>query len=76
MVGRVAKVKMTFFLLQWRVVVEWSREGGWQQWCGFNASISAREGRRRDEALPEDEAGAVSSSWLHRKEAWHDAAAW
>jgi hypothetical protein len=29
----------------------------------------SREGRRRDEALLEDEAKAASSSWLHRKEA-------
>jgi hypothetical protein len=46
-----------------------SREGGRWQWCGFNASVSTQEGRRRDEALPEDEAEAVSLSWLHEKKA-------
>jgi hypothetical protein len=45
-----------------------SREGVQQWGCRFNTSISAREGRRRDEALLEDEAGSVSSSWLHGKE--------
>jgi hypothetical protein len=28
----------------------------------------ARDRRRRDEALPEDEAEAARSSWLHEKE--------
>jgi hypothetical protein len=45
-----------------------SGEGGLRWWCGFNASILAREGRRQNKALPKDEAEAVSSSWLHRKE--------
>jgi hypothetical protein len=44
-------------------------EGGRQRWCGFNASISAQDERRRDEALPEDKAEAVRSYWLYRKEA-------
>jgi hypothetical protein len=37
--------------------------------CGFNALVSAWEGRRRDEVLPEAEAEAANSSWLHGKEA-------
>jgi hypothetical protein len=36
-------------------------------WCGFNASTSAREGRRRDKALPEDEAEVTSSSLFNGK---------
>jgi hypothetical protein len=44
-------------------------EGGRCRWCRFNASILAREGKRRDEVLPEDEAEAASLSWLHEKEA-------
>jgi hypothetical protein len=44
-------------------------------WYRFSASVSAREGRRWDEALPEDEVGAASS-WFKGKEAWHGAAAW
>jgi hypothetical protein len=51
------------------VGVERFREGDWRRWCGFNASVSAREGRRQDKVLPEDEAEAVSSSWLNGKEA-------
>jgi hypothetical protein len=43
-------------------------EGGLRRWCGFNASIFAQVRRRRDEALLEDEAEAVSSSWLNEKE--------
>jgi hypothetical protein len=43
------------------------RKGSLGRWCGFNASVSAREGRQRDEALLEDEAEAVSSSWLNGK---------
>jgi hypothetical protein len=43
-------------------------EGGQRWWCRFSALISAREGRRLDKALPEDEAEATSSSWLHEKE--------
>jgi hypothetical protein len=45
-----------------------SSEGGWWRWCRFSALVLAREGRRRDEALPEDEADAASSSWLYGKE--------
>jgi hypothetical protein len=45
-----------------------SREGGRRWWYGFNASVLAREGRRHNEALLEDEAEAVSLSWLHEKE--------
>jgi hypothetical protein len=60
-VWRMAKVEMTF-LKQWRVGVRRSGEGGQRWWCGFNASISAREGRRWDEALLEDDAEVVSSS--------------
>jgi hypothetical protein len=45
-----------------------SEEGGRWRWCEFNTSISGQERRRQDEALLEDEADAVSSSWLHRKE--------
>jgi hypothetical protein len=45
------------------------KEGSRWWWCGFNASISARERRRRDEALSEDETDAVSSSWLIGKKA-------
>jgi hypothetical protein len=39
-------------------------------------SVLAREGRRRDEVLPENKVEAMSSSWLHGKEVSHDAAAW
>jgi hypothetical protein len=45
-------------------------------WCGFNALVSAREGRWRDKVLPKDEAEAASSYWLHGKEAWHDVTVW
>jgi hypothetical protein len=45
-----------------------SEEDDRQRWCGFNASILTQEGRRRDEALSEDEPEAASSSWLHREE--------
>jgi hypothetical protein len=58
---RVVNIKMAF-LWQWRVGVRLSEEGGRRWWSKFNASILAREGRRRDEALSEDEAEAVSSS--------------
>jgi hypothetical protein len=34
-----------------------SGEGGLLWWCGFNVSVSGREGRRQDEVLAEDEAG-------------------
>jgi hypothetical protein len=46
-----------------------SEEGSVWRWCGFNASVLARDGRRRDKALPEDEAEAGSLSWLNGKEA-------
>jgi hypothetical protein len=36
-------------------------EGRRWRWCIFNASVSAREGRRWDEALSENETEAVSS---------------
>jgi hypothetical protein len=39
-----------------------SEKGGLWWCCGFNASVSTREGRRQDEALPKDEVEAVSSS--------------
>jgi hypothetical protein len=35
-----------------------SEEGGRRWWYKFNTSVSVREGIRRDEALPEDEADA------------------
>jgi hypothetical protein len=35
---------------------------GRRRWCRFNTLVSAREGRREDEALLEDEAEAMSSS--------------
>jgi hypothetical protein len=43
-------------------------EGSLQQWCGFNTSVLAREGRLQDKALSKDEAETVSSSCLNRKE--------
>jgi hypothetical protein len=49
------------------VEVERFGEGGRRWWCILNGSISAREGRRPDEALPEDEVKLASSSYLHRK---------
>jgi hypothetical protein len=49
------------------VRVELSEESGQRRWWRFNSSVSALEGRRRDEALPEDEVDAASSSWLHGK---------
>jgi hypothetical protein len=60
-VGRVVKLEI-IFLMQWRVKVGRSRDGSLQWWCGFNASVSTREGRRRDKVLPKDEAVVVSSS--------------
>jgi hypothetical protein len=52
-------------------------EEGIRRWCcRFNILVSARERRRCDKALMEDEVEAVTSSWLHGKEAWHGAAAW
>jgi hypothetical protein len=38
-----------------------SEEDSLRRWCGFNVSVSARERRRGDKALPEDEAEIVSS---------------
>jgi hypothetical protein len=38
--------------------------------CGFNTSVSAREGRRQDEALPEDEVEGANSSWFNGKECY------
>jgi hypothetical protein len=58
------------------VKVRISGEGGQRQRCRFNTSVSAREGRRRDETLSEDEADATGSFWLHGKEACHDAVTW
>jgi hypothetical protein len=46
-----------------------SGEGDLLWWYGFNALISPQEGRRRDKALPDDEAEATDSSWLNGKEA-------
>jgi hypothetical protein len=53
------------------VVVGRSEKG--ERWwrCGFDNSVLAREGRRQDETLPENEAEAVSSSWFYEKKAWH-----
>jgi hypothetical protein len=65
--GRVIKIEI-IFLYQWRVGVRRSKEGSLRWWCKFNALISARKERRRDKALPEDEAEATSSSCLNRKE--------
>jgi hypothetical protein len=50
------------------VGVERSEEGSLQRWCGFNASVLTREGRRRDKSLLEDEAEVESLSWLNGKE--------
>jgi hypothetical protein len=58
-----------------RAVEGWSRaiRGG----CLVEgASVLTWEQRQQDEVLPEDEAEATSSSWLHEKEVWHGAAAW
>jgi hypothetical protein len=49
-----------------------SDKDGRRWWYGFNASISDREGGGEgqwDEALPEDEVEAASSTWLYGKEA-------
>jgi hypothetical protein len=43
-------------------------EGGQRQWCRVNALVLAREKRRQNEVLLEDEAETSSSSWLHKKE--------
>jgi hypothetical protein len=53
------------------VEVRLSEEGDRWRWCKFNASISTREGTRRDEALSEDEAETASSCWLHGMESRH-----
>jgi hypothetical protein len=45
------------------------REGSLRWWYGFNALVSARDGRRRNKVLPKDEAEATSTSWLNGKEA-------
>jgi hypothetical protein len=45
-----------------------SREGDRWRWCEFNVLVLAREGRRPDEALQEDEAEPASSYLLHVKE--------
>jgi hypothetical protein len=68
MMKRVAKTEM-IFVWQWRVGVRQSGKGGRRWWCRFNASILAREVRRRNKALSEDKVEAASSSWLHGKEA-------
>jgi hypothetical protein len=44
-----------------------SEEDSLWQWCEFNASVSTREGRRRDKVLPEDKTETASSSWLNGK---------
>jgi hypothetical protein len=49
--------------------VGWSEEGSLRQWCEFNASVSAQEGRRWDKSLSKEEAKSTSSSWLNGKEA-------
>jgi hypothetical protein len=51
------------------VGIGWFAEGSLWRWCRFDASVLAREGRRRDKALPEDEAEATGSTWLNGKEA-------
>jgi hypothetical protein len=47
--------------------VERPRVGGRWRRCRFNASILAQEGKRWNEALPEDEAEVANLSWLHGK---------
>jgi hypothetical protein len=49
------------------VGVGWSGEGDRWWWCGFNASVSALDGRQWDEVLSKDEAETASSFWLHAK---------
>jgi hypothetical protein len=58
----VTKIEMIFFYSGVGWGVRRYGEGGMRWWCGFNASVLASEERRPDEALPEDEARAVSSS--------------
>jgi hypothetical protein len=65
---RVIKVEM-IFSYQCKVRVRRSGEGSIRWWCRFNALVLTREGRRRDKALPEDEAETASSPWLNGKEA-------
>jgi hypothetical protein len=72
---RVAKIEI-IFLYQWRVGVGRSGEDSLRQWWWFNASVSTREGRRQNKALPEDEVEVASSSWLNGKEVWHGATVW
>jgi hypothetical protein len=60
--------------------------GVWESSCmrrvagggGLNLMLQfwLERGRQHDEALLEDESEAASSSWLHVKEVWHNAAAW
>jgi hypothetical protein len=45
-----------------------SGESGLLCWCGFNASFSARNGRRRDEELSKYEVKVASSSWFNEQE--------
>jgi hypothetical protein len=50
----------------------WKSSGsgsGRRRWCRFKTLVSAREGRRRDEVLSEDEAEVANLSWLYGKEA-------
>jgi hypothetical protein len=63
------------FSYKWRVGVGWSGEGSLQWWYEFNASVSTREGRKRDKTLSEDEAEAASLSCLNEQEALHGVAA-
>jgi hypothetical protein len=49
-VERVTKVEM-IFLQQWRVRVGRSKEGSLRWWCGFNASVSVREGEARGQRV-------------------------
>jgi hypothetical protein len=52
------------------VGVRRSEEVSLWQWCDFNASVLAREGRRLDKVLSEDEADAASNDVdLNGKEA-------
>jgi hypothetical protein len=44
------------------------KDGSLWWWCRFNASVLAREWKRRDEELLEDEAELARSSWLNGKE--------
>jgi hypothetical protein len=44
-----------------------SGEGNLWRWCGFNASVLAQKGKRRDKELLKDEAEAANSFWLNGK---------